>query len=56
MSDIVTEMVEAGLSGDVIMVKLGMERDEVVRLLYKAGIPQSKVFKEATFSKSWEPK
>lgn len=56
MSDIVTEMVNNGLSGEEIMLRLGMEKEEVTRLLYKAGIPKSDVFKDAEFRKAWTPK
>lgn len=56
MSNIVTEMVRNGLSGEEIMARLMMEKEEVVRLLFKAGIPKSDVFKGADFSKAWKPK
>ena len=56
MSNIVTDMVKAGLQGDEIMKRLGMEKEEVVRLLFKSGIPKSEVFKDMEFSKSWSPK
>ena len=56
MSNILTAMVEQGLSGEAIMAKLKMEKDEVVRLLFRAGIPKSKVFENKDFSKSWKPK
>lgn len=49
-------MVKAGVSGNDIMKRLGMEREEVVRLLFSAGIPKSDVFDEKGFSKSWSPK
>lgn len=56
MSNIVNDMVQSGLKGEEIMKRLGMEKDEVVRLLFRAGIPKSDVFKDAEFSKSWQPK
>ena len=56
MSNIVTEMVDNGLEGDEIMKRLQMEREEVVRLLYRAGIPKDEVFKDLEFSNSWIPK
>jgi ParB-like chromosome segregation protein Spo0J len=56
MSNIVSDMVTNGLSGEEIMKRLGMEKEEVVRLLFRAGIPKSQVFKEIEFSKSWQPK
>lgn len=56
MSNIVTDMVNSGLSGEEIMDRLMMEKEEVVRLLFRAGIPKSQVFKDKDFSKAWVPK
>jgi ParB-like chromosome segregation protein Spo0J len=56
MSNIVTDMVKTGLTGDEIMARLKMEKEEVVRLLFRAGIPKSDVFAEKEFSKAWTPK
>jgi ParB-like chromosome segregation protein Spo0J len=56
MSNIVTDMVNNGLSGEEICNRLMMEKEEVVRLLFKAGIPKSKVFDNANFSQAWQPK
>lgn len=57
MSDIVVSLVNDGLTGDEIMKRLMMEKDEVVRLLQRSGIPKSDVFKDdMSFSKSWIPK
>jgi ParB-like chromosome segregation protein Spo0J len=56
MSNIVTDMVKDGLTGEEIMARLQMEKEEVVRLLFRAGIPKSQVFKDAQFSKAWTPK
>jgi len=55
MSDIIVDMVNEGLSGDEIMNRLMMEKEEVVRLLFRAGIPKSDVFKDTDWSKSWKP-
>jgi hypothetical protein len=33
-----------------------MEKEEVVRLLFRSGIPKSDVFKDKDFSKAWTPK
>lgn len=55
MSNIVTDLVKAGCTGEEIMSRLMMEKEEVIRLLFKAGIPKSDVFKELEFSKSWTP-
>jgi ParB-like chromosome segregation protein Spo0J len=56
MSDIIVSMVADGLTGNEIMSRLMMEKEEVVRLLTRAGIPKSDVFKDSDFSKSWTPK
>ena len=48
-------MKEQGVSGKDMMKRLGMEKEEVVRLLFRAGIPKSDVFEEKAFSKSWTP-
>lgn len=56
MSNIVTDMVNSGLSGQEIMERLMMEKEEVVRLLFMAGIPKSEVFSDKKFSQSWTPK
>ena len=56
MSNIVTDMVKDGITGEEIMKRLMMEKEEVVRLLFRAGIPKSKVFEEKEFSKAWNPK
>tara|TARA_R110002153_G_scaffold121190_1_gene266712 strand:- start:33 stop:590 length:558 start_codon:yes stop_codon:yes gene_type:complete len=55
MSNIVTDMVKDGVSGEEIINRLGMEKEEVVRLLFRAGIPKSDVFKDSDFSKAWTP-
>ena len=55
MSKIVSNMVKDGVEGEEIMRRLMMEREEVVRLLFRAGIPKSDVFKEKDFSASWTP-
>lgn len=56
MSNIVTDMVTNGLTGEEIMERLMMEKDEVVRLLFRAGIPKSQIFKDKEFSNAWTPK
>lgn len=55
MSDIIKSMVDDKMSGEEIMARLGMEREEVVRLLSRAGIPKSQVFTDKDFSTSWKP-
>lgn len=56
MSNIIKDMVEEGLKGEEIMKRLKMEKEEVVRLMLKHGIPKSQIFKEKDFSKAWKPK
>lgn len=56
MSNIITDMVNSGMKGEEIMQRLKMEKEEVVRLLFRAGIPKSQVFENKEFSKSWQPK
>tara|TARA_R110000744_G_scaffold247584_2_gene364130 strand:+ start:818 stop:1315 length:498 start_codon:yes stop_codon:yes gene_type:complete len=56
MSDIITQMVKDGVTGKDIIKRLGMEKEEVVRLLFRSGIPKSDVFKDSEFSKAWQPK
>lgn len=56
MSKIVTDMVDDGLTGEEIMSRLQMEKEEVIRLLFKAGIPKSQVFENKDFSQAWQPK
>lgn len=56
MSNIVVDMVKQGLSGEEIMARLKMEREEVTRLLFRAGIPKSEVFKDLEFGQAWQPK
>ena len=55
MSNIIHGLVQEGLSGEEIMARLKMEKEEIVRLLFRAGIPKSDVFKDKDFSKSWKP-
>jgi ParB-like chromosome segregation protein Spo0J len=56
MSEILAEMVKEGITGDEIMERLQMEKEEVVRLLNRIGIPKLQVFKDIEFSKAWTPK
>lgn len=56
MSKIVQQLHDAGEPLEAMMNKLEMERDEVVRLLTRAGIPLSEEFINGEFSKSWTPK
>ena len=55
MSEIVRGMIDDGLSGEEVMERLQMEREEVTRLLMQAGIPAREAFKDMEFSKAWKP-
>lgn len=55
MSNIISGLVADGMTGEEIMERLQMEKDEVVRLLFRNGIPKSDVFKDKEFSKAWVP-
>jgi ParB-like chromosome segregation protein Spo0J len=56
MSDLVEGMVAEGLTANEIMERVGMEKEEVVRLLFRSGIKSTDAFKDLEFSKSWTPK
>lgn len=55
MSKIVSGMVSEGLTSEEIMARLQMDKEEVVRLCFRAGIPKSKIFVDKEFSKAWSP-
>lgn len=55
MSDIIVGMLNEGLSGKEICQRLCMEKEEVVRLANKLGIPKSDIFKGEDFGTSWQP-
>lgn len=52
MTDIVQQLVEAGLSDDWIISNIGMDRDELLRLKQLSGL--ASLFKDLDFSNSWE--
>lgn len=54
MSNIVRELKEMGMSDNLIMKKLGMDADEVIRLKQITGLAD--LFKDHEFSKSWDTK
>ena len=56
MADIVESMVHSGMSMEEIMHRLQMEREEVVRLAMRKGIPQTEIITMADWSKAWVPK
>lgn len=52
MSNIVSDLVEAGMSDGWILRHIGMDKDELLRLKQITGI--AALFKDGEFSKSWE--
>ena len=55
MAEIVSEMIASDCSIEEIMSRLQMEREEVVRLANRQGIPQSDLIENSEWSKSWIP-
>lgn len=55
MADIIENLILAGVPVPDIMKRLGMEREEVVRLAVRKGIPKSQVITSGEWSKSWNP-
>lgn len=56
MSKIVQQLIEEKKPLEEIMLRLGMEREEVVRLATRAGIPASAIISANGFGKEWVPK
>ena len=52
MTNIVAQLVEAGLGDDWIMKNIGMDRDELLRLKQLSGL--AALFADRTFSRAWE--
>tara|TARA_R100000231_G_scaffold113677_2_gene84461 strand:+ start:2585 stop:3130 length:546 start_codon:yes stop_codon:yes gene_type:complete len=55
MAEIVKEMIESDCSIQEIMSRLEMEKEEVIRLANRQGIPQSDLIQDAEWSNSWIP-
>lgn len=56
MSDIVDHLInEKGMDAEEVMSRLGMEREEVTRLMFKKGIPKSDILADEDFGDSWVP-
>lgn len=55
MADIVRAMVDDGLDGKQIMARLGMEKDELERLLDRSGMPHRATREVAGFGRAWVP-
>lgn len=56
MADIVEAMIHAGLAMEEIMYRLQMEREEVVRLAMRKGIPHTDIITNSEWSKAWIPR
>ena len=54
MVDIVSELVESGMSDEWIAKNIGMDADELLRLKQISGL--AALFKDKEFSKAWFPK
>lgn len=52
MTNIVSELVESGMTDNWILKHIGMDADELLRLKQITGLQQ--LFKDEEFSKSWE--
>ena len=50
MSKIVSSLISEGLSVNEIMARLGMEKEEVVRLCFRDGISKSKILEDKKLS------
>jgi ParB-like chromosome segregation protein Spo0J len=55
MAKIVQSIIEEGHSKEEIQVRLGMENEEVDRLLDRSGMPNKAAVKTDGFGKSWKP-
>jgi len=55
MAEIIQQLVDEGRSTEEIMQRLGMEKEEVVRLALRVGIPQSRLIENSEFDKAWVP-
>lgn len=55
MSDIVYGMLQEGLTKEEIQMRLGMEDEEVDRLVDRAGMPEQSGRDKSDFGASWKP-
>jgi ParB-like chromosome segregation protein Spo0J len=55
MADIVEEMIREGKGMNELCDRLQMEKEEVVRLASRKGIPKSEIVTESEWSKAWTP-
>lgn len=56
MADIVENLLRAGVTAPEIQARLGMEREEVIRLALRKGIPKTQIIQSSDWSNSWTPK
>lgn len=56
MADIVERMLRDGVQVSDICSRLQMEKEEVIRLANRKGIPKTAIIRKAKWSESWEPK
>tara|TARA_R110000744_G_scaffold72668_7_gene145763 strand:+ start:2389 stop:2907 length:519 start_codon:yes stop_codon:yes gene_type:complete len=55
MAEIISEMVDDGTSLEEISERLQMEKEEIIRLSIRKGIPETDIIKDSDWSKSWIP-
>jgi ParB-like chromosome segregation protein Spo0J len=56
MADIVESMIQVKMTMEEICYRLQMEREEVVRLAMRKGIPQTEIVTMAEWSNAWVPR
>jgi ParB-like chromosome segregation protein Spo0J len=56
MAHIVQNIINEGVSKEEVQARLGMEDEEVDRLVDRAGMPEQAERKQAGFGSSWKPK
>lgn len=55
MADIVENLLRNGTPLEEIQTRLGMEREEIIRLANRKGIPKTAIISGSTWSKAWTP-
>lgn len=55
MADIVENLLRNGTPLEEIQTRLGMEREEIIRLANRKGIPKTAIISNSAWSKSWTP-
>lgn len=55
MAEIVEKLAKAGLTKEEIMKRLGMEGEEVTRLLLRVGVSETDLVNKTNWSQTWEP-